>query len=155
MNGEQIATLILSDHAARRTFAGVFARDEIPKLPRDARRYPLSFVVNTERLHEDGEHWVAVYYTSPNGGEFFDSFGRSPVTLGFTRTRLPGISRWNKIKLQSARSGVCGQYCVYFIVTRARGQSSATNVFSPNRGFHWNTPERNDANVEKYCMNYS
>jgi hypothetical protein len=134
---------------ARRTLLGVFAKDNIPRLPSNPKKYPISFVINSERLHEPGEHWVAVYYKSPNNGEYFDSYGGSPPALGFTKARLPGIRRWNRIKLQSMHSGVCGHYCVLFVVSRARGAVNCNDVFSRRRGFHWSTPERNDAVVER------
>jgi hypothetical protein len=155
MNGERIASILTTDRAARRSFLGVFARDNIPKLPRHARRYPLSFVVNTDKLDESGEHWVAVYYTSPNVGEFFDSYGHAPSTLGFTRKMLPGITSWSTSKLQSVHSSVCGHHCVYFIAMRARGECSATSIFSRRHGFRREFPQRNDVIVRNFSENYS
>ena len=155
MNGEQISRALSADRAARRTFLGVFAKDNIPRLPRDPKKYPVSFVVNTDTLREPGEHWTAVYYTSPNVGEFLDSYGRAPHALGFTRKRLSGIKRWNKIKLQSVYSRVCGQYCVAFIALRARARASSAAVFTTSNGFHPNTPERNDAAVVKLLCSVS
>ena len=155
MNGEHIASALPTDRAARRTFRGVYAKDETPKLPRDKKKYPLSFIVNTDRLGEPGEHWVAAYYTSPNAGEFFDSYGRAPSTLGFTRKRLPGIVRVNKVKLQSLHSNVCGQYCIYFIAMRARGRRSAAEIFTSRSGFRRNVPEHNDVIVSKLAGNNS
>jgi hypothetical protein len=153
MNGESIASILAADRAAGRTFLGVFARDNIPNLPRHAKRYPLSLVVNTDKLDESGEHWVAAYYTSPNAGEFFDSYGHAPSALGFTRKMLPGIKCWNTSRLQSLHSSACGHYCVYFVAMRARGERGSAWIFSRRRGFREEFPQRNDAIVRHFFQN--
>jgi hypothetical protein len=122
-------------------------------LPANSKKYPISFVVSTDRLSESGEHWVAVYYTLPGRGEFFDSYGRAPHALGFTIKRLPGIRMWNKTKLQALQSSVYEQYCIYYIAHRARGLRSSSAIFTPKRGFHAGASGKNDIIVKTFCSN--
>lgn len=113
MNTLQIEQILSEDEFVSPLFRGVFARDRLPKFECGA------YVVNTDAAKKPGQHWVAVFATRRTV-EFFDSYGRKPSA---------GMIRWwkgrdwisNPIRLQSPLSAVCGQYCIYFLVHRARG----------------------------------
>ena len=62
-----------------------------------------------------GGHWVAAW-----NDEYFDSYGREPIKELKSRRRH---WIWNERVLQSPLSSVCGQYCVYYLLHRARGYS--------------------------------
>lgn len=120
MNSLQIHTILSRDPASVRYFAGVFPSDKIPTL----RNFPCAFVVNTDKHHEKGSHWLAIYIQDKKTIEFFDSYGLSPETYGEDIARFVqkySRMRWNKTTLQSVTSNVCGHYCIFFIVKRCQG----------------------------------
>ena len=118
MNTLQIDRILRGDRFVEPLFRGVYARDIIPPFE------PGAYVVNTDTSKEAGSHWIALYAT-PTRVEYFDSYGGDP---------LPILKRWakgkkwrsNPVPLQSPLSSVCGQYCIYYLLHRARGISLAT-----------------------------
>jgi hypothetical protein len=149
MNSEDICSVIRRRVSLRRKFIGVFAKNEVPRLPLAPSRYPVCFVINTDKRGEPGEHWVAVYYLSPANGEFFDSFGNSPLLLGFGKRSLPNITIWSKVRLQAFNSDVCGEYCIHYLAMRSRGYSSASSIFSALNGFTCSDYKHNDDVVRR------
>jgi hypothetical protein len=100
-------------------FTGVFAADMVP---RRASSYPTCFVVNTDPASKPGEHWVACYASSPKHVEFFDSYGMPPYA--YKNIQLPyKVTTHNTDSIQCIDSSACGQYCIYYLRERARGQS--------------------------------
>lgn len=65
-------------------------------------------------------------------GEFFDSYGNNPgyYDISFTNYLKKHAYEWdfNKRKLQSVWSDVCGQYCIFYLHHRAQGQSMSKIV---------------------------
>ena len=57
-------------------------------------------------------------------GEYFDSYG-TDVPLVFRNYLEKHTDKWkyNKRKLQSIWSDVCGDYCIFYLSHRARGYS--------------------------------
>jgi hypothetical protein len=43
---------------------------------------PSSYVVNTDRLGKQGQHWRALFFDNNGKCTFFDSFGHSPAFFG-------------------------------------------------------------------------
>lgn len=116
MNTDEIHE-ILKRYKGR--FLGVFPLDEIPDLTRFKTQKALIF--NEDPAGKPGTHWMALFLM-PRGGEptvqYFDSYGRPPVL------KFPGFKvRYNKFRLQSFFSIVCGQFCIYFVHQRLRGKS--------------------------------
>ena len=127
MNTAQITNALEQDPVTSKKFCGVFPSD---KLPQTIDRYPCGFVANTDLSSEPGTHWVAFYFPSEEKGEFFDSHGHAPEyyrkSFGdFLRSRAWDF---NRRKLQSAWSDVCGQYCIFYLSHRARGRSMSNIV---------------------------
>lgn len=132
MNGSQIKRILYTDAATKQCFIGVFPSDRIPHYNNT---YPAACVINTDSDGGPGEHWIALYITSPEEVEFFDSFGRSPYEAPFS----PNISNYirqfksvvrNYAQIQSSYSFVCGWYCVYFLLKRCR-QLRFYSILSP------------------------
>ena len=121
MNTAQIRHALEHDPITRKMFCGVFPSD---KLPQTLEKYPCGFVANTEPSGRPGTHWIAFYFPSEGEGEFFYSYGRSPNYYKEFKKFL-GKHSWdyNKRKLQSDWSDVCGQYCIFYLSHRARGVS--------------------------------
>ena len=103
----------------------VLAADQLPKSL--LRNYPFACIVNTDSSSKEGQHWVTYYFNLEGDGEFFDSLGKSPNAYNriFSTFLLQNASKsqYNDIKLQHESSDVCDQYCVYYLMFKARGYS--------------------------------
>ncbi len=111
----------LSSHDV--VFAGVFAADTVPNV----REYPTCFVVNTDPESKPGEHWVAIFASSHDDVEFFDSYGMS--VEDYPSIRLPfGVTIRNSVSLQAIDSFACGHFCIYYLCKRAQGKSLSSLV---------------------------
>ena len=124
MNTAQIAYALGHDPKTSKKFCGVFPSD---KLPRTIDRYPCGLVVNTDPSTKPGTHWLGIFLTSPQKGEWFDSYGKPPEFYGPVFTEFMNKHcdewEWNDRKLQSDWSVVCGHYCIFYVAHRARGYS--------------------------------
>ena len=120
MNTAQITHALEQDPVTSKKFCSVFPSD---KLPQTIDRYPCGFVANTDPSSGPGTHWVAFYFPSEEKGEFFDSYGHAPEYYRKSFGDFLKSRAWdfNRRKLQSAWSDVCGQYCIFYLSHRARG----------------------------------
>lgn len=103
------------------SFIGVYAADQIPKI---IDCYPVSLIANIDPISLPGQHWVAFYLRSQNDFEFFDSFAL-PISIytHLSHSLTGACTHYCTYPIQSMRSTLCGQYCIYFLLNRARGQS--------------------------------
>jgi len=107
----------------RPCFLDVYASDQLPSR---ISKYPACFVANIDPSTQAGSHWVAFYVVSPKELEFFDSYGHSPQ---YFKGPLADFSfkfkhvTYNSVPVQSNKTAVCGQYCVYYLICKCRGQS--------------------------------
>ena len=85
MNTAQVAYALEHDPKTSKKFCGVFPID---KLPQTIDRYPCGLIVNTDPSTKPGMHWVAVFLTSPQNGEWFDSYGKPPEFYGAVFTEF-------------------------------------------------------------------
>ena len=135
MNNNQIARVLEQDSFTSKKFCGVFPSD---RLPETIERYPCGFVANTDPSNQPGTHWVAFYFSTERKGEFFDSYGEAPdyYNISFKNYLDKHSYDWefNKRKLQSIWSDVCGHYCIFYLNHRARGYSmnKIVNMFGNN-----------------------
>ena len=148
MNTLQITYALKQDPITNKTFCGVFPSD---KLPRTIDKYPCGFVANTDPSNKPGTHWIAFYFPSEQKGEFFDSYGQPPDFYGDAFRTFLNSYEWtyNTRKLQSAWSDVCGQYCIFYLSHRARGQSmnKIVQLFTDNTML-------NNVNVSQFVKNH-
>ena len=143
MNTLQLKRALERDTFTKKIFGGVFAADELPKT---FDTFPYGFVANTDPSTEPGTHWVAFYFPSHDKGEFFDSYGYPPEHYGLESY---DIETWNKYKLQSSWSNVCGQYCIFYLYHKSRGYSMSkiVNLFTDSTSI-------NDCNVACYVKKH-
>ena len=150
MNTTQIARALEQDSNTSKKFCGVFPSD---KLPEAIDRYPCGFVANTDPSSQPGTHWVAFYFPSESRAEFFDSYGQPPDyykdSFGDFIDKHSHEWDFNKRKLQSIWSDVCGQYCIFYLSHRARGHSmnQIVQLFTANTVL-------NDAKVSKFVTQH-
>ena len=103
-------------------FIGVFPLDLLPNVT----QLPAALVVNTDKAHEPGEHWIAIYLKTNGKGQYFDSFGMPPFKeelIDFMELNCPKGWTHNKIMFQNILGITCGHYCVLFIKLRCRKYS--------------------------------
>jgi hypothetical protein len=120
MNTGQIYCALKTNPITRHQFCGVFASNQLPE---ELSLVPSCLVANTDPDSEPGEHWVAVYRNADGSTDYFDSYGRQPtgaIKSWLYRT-CGGSIRCNHKCLQSPLSSACGQYCVYFLLSKCRG----------------------------------
>ena len=148
MNTAQITHALEQDPVTSKKFCGVFPSD---KLPQTIDRYPCGFVANTDPSSGPGTHWVAFYFPSEEKGEFFDSYGHAPEYYRKSFGDFLKSRAWdfNRRKLQSAWSDVCGQYCIFYLSHRARGQSMSNIVHLFN-----NDTILNDTKVSQFVKSH-
>ena len=148
MNTAQITHALEQDPVTSKKFCGVFPSD---KLPQTINRYLCGFVANTDPSSEPGTHWVAFYFPSEEKGELFDSYGHAPEHYRKSFGDFLKSHTWdfNRRKLQSAWSDVCGQYCIFYLSHRARGQSMSNIVHLFN-----NDAILNDTKVSQFVKSH-
>jgi hypothetical protein len=144
MNTDQIRNALQANPITSPSFRGVFAADTIQTLD----PLPGSCVVNTDSSNEPGRHWIAVFQTSADIVEIFDSFGKDLSFYGIDFFKSQKVIRQTE-QLQSASSTVCGQYCLFFLLRRA-GCEKYTDII------HLFTQSKvsNDAMVCQYINHY-
>ena len=126
--------------ANSKTFLGTFSADKLPL--RTTHALPFSFIANTDPSHQPGTHWVGFFVTEEEV-EVFDSYGREMCPL-FKRFIGSEKHICNEKQVQQFGSSVCGQYCIYYIYQRERGQSM-TQILSK-----FKHPDQNDAYVRDW-----
>lgn len=123
MDTRQIMSALRGLRAAS---VGVYAADRIPR----NLSLPAAIVANTDTSDKEGSHWIAFYIDKNASAIFFDSYG-SPPSSPFHLERLKRNCvrfQWNKNKLQSIDSQVCGEYCIMFLYHMCSGVSLRTFV---------------------------
>lgn len=112
-------------------FIGVFAADTLPKPERLAMlaTAPYCAIVNTDPMRRPGEHWLALFFTSPFSFEFFDSYALPlQLYISISRVLLSGgaaeCTHSMPFAIQHPNSDFCGHYCVYFLKQRLSSQQS-------------------------------
>ncbi len=130
MNSVELTHVLQSDVLLTQMFQGVFPCDSIPQEP-----VPNScFVANVDPSSEGGSHWVC-FYNDSNKCYFFDSYGRTPLHHQYFRNYLEKTKyKYNTKRLQSEFSSCCGQYCIFYLMMRARGKRhrEVVDYFSDN-----------------------
>lgn len=118
MNSLNIQQNLSGDAYSSVHFCGVLARDQLPQIV----KWPSSYVINTDKSSEPGEHWLAFYYDKNGKCEFFDPLGFSPkyYNLEDFLKSSSKIYYYNTQQLQGLFSEYCGYYCTLFILIKSR-----------------------------------
>jgi hypothetical protein len=130
MNTAQIKSALQTHPITRPIFRGVFASDGLPTA---LASLPGAFVINTDPSNMPGMHWVAVFSDKEDEIEIFDSFGKDFSFYGLKPLSRRVIKQTEQ--LQSSDSTVCGQYCLFFLLRRASGETykQIIQLFTENK----------------------
>ena len=114
-------------------FQGVYPKDLLPS----AHIKPSIIVINLDKYYMPGSQWVALCFSNSGYAEYFESYGLPPYKLEITSYLQNHSISWtfNHPRLQGLTSNVCGHYCCFYALHRARGLSmtSLASMFSPAR----------------------
>lgn len=119
MNGYEIHAFMRNDPHTARHYIGTFAADTLPRYA----PHPSFLVMNNLPSYTPGEHWLAAVLDEHGHGQYFDSYGRSPVVKEHRDFMNRNCTRWNynETCLQSYGSDVCGHHCLMYLLHRAHG----------------------------------
>ena len=92
-------------------FVGVFASDEIHKVPSHT---PRCFIVNTHASSLPGQHWVCVSVKGDRAYYFDPLALQPPLRSVIASLSSLSIARSRKA-VQSPTALTCGHHCVYFL----------------------------------------
>lgn len=96
---------------------------------------PMYLISNLDPDTKPGSHWVAIYINSRGVGEYFDSFGRKPISYHeeFLKRNCKHYI-YNGVEIQNCLTSVCGMYSLVYIYCRFNGMSmhNFVNKFSNN-----------------------
>ena len=126
---------------------GVFPSDKLPVI----KTYPAGLISNTDPHDLPGTHWVAMYFPSPGISEFFDSYGFPPEVYGMEDYILRNVTMYNDLPLQGLTSDVCGDYCLFYLLHRARNKDLNTIASK----FRIHDSQWNDAQVAQFVHKHT
>lgn len=130
MNTYELLKVLKKDpNTARYSSCKVLSRDQFLNLELTS---PGLYIYNFDPISEPGSHWIAVHLNG-NVAEHFDSFGLPPLLDITTKIQNMGYNiKRNTMQVQGNDSAVCGQYCLAFLMLRARNISwnSVFKLFS-------------------------
>ena len=118
------------DNYKKEGFKGVYAIDEISKIPISNK---MGVILNLDKHNQPGSHWVALYIDTDGDQsvEYYDSFAEEPPESLMKDLKdliakiNPEVSlkfKVNKIKQQSEKSDSCGVLAMQFLIDRFNGK---------------------------------
>ena len=118
MHTQELWQVSLHDPILASVLRGVFPSDKLPVV----NKYPSALIANTDHHDQPGTHWAAMYFVTHDESEFFDSYGFPPETYNMDEylLRESTYRYFNDKPLQGLTSDVCGDYCLFYLLHRAR-----------------------------------
>lgn len=130
MNTNNITEALNSNNVTKAKFKGVFASNRLPK---SSVIKPSFYIANTDPSYKSGQHWVAFYFPKNKPAEFFCPAGEPPIKpfISFLNKNSETFI-YNKRRIQSESSILCGVYCCIFIYLRCKNLSfnNIINIFN-------------------------
>lgn len=120
MYDADIDAILMKNPATRLCFGGVYACDDLPLLATKP-----GYVINLDKKSESGSHWVCVYFNFvERHAYYFDSLGDKPTNAYIVRfiKRNSKTCEWNTIPVQHLCANTCGQWTIFFLDRRCRGE---------------------------------
>jgi hypothetical protein len=131
-------------------FQGVYSINNFPKINR---KYPCFYIVNTDVAGGKGEHWLVLFFISPNYLEIFDSLGQTPYSYNSYLTDFISANKTMKTvytnkRLQSLKSNVCGAHCLFYSYKKCQKKIS---LYTLMLRYYMNNTNFNDCNVLNFA----
>lgn len=136
MKDWQLAWVCLQHIPTNKSFGGVFACDKLPKI----QKQPIFFIVNADRSHQEGSHWMLIYILSSNIQIWYDPLGESLnkydiLLQNYMISNFPNY-RSTPNPTQHPHSRQCGQFCLHMADMLCHGykfeQVLSTLTFNPS-----------------------
>jgi len=135
---------------------GVLACDQLNLV----KKKKFAIIINTDDSTKPGLHWLSIFKESDNCEivEFFDSFS---LPVSFYNDKIGSfLSKFSRVRtstaqMQSTFSDVCGQFSVYFLVSRIHGIPYSVIVNSFSRSDLLKNDEKVKTFVEHNFMRHS
>ena len=127
LNNIQLDHLAKADAILKPYFYGTVACDRLPRRP--IKKEPRRYIVNTDPHDRPGRHWLALWTHSGHVCEVVDSYALPLECYETTEPLQDWLkSHWTYViyngqSLQSIYSKSCGDYALFYLKDRARGQS--------------------------------
>ena len=143
----QIDGILRNNEVTKKHFLGVFPEDGMPNYEKS-----ISFVTNTDSHVGPGKHWNAWWISDDGVIDFWDSFGRSPLSVFLPVTYHEYVKNrryhFNSKIVEGLFSKTCGHDCIYMIYCKSLGidLKFISNSFSNNLS-------RNDDFVVNFVYN--
>ena len=124
LNNVQLDFLARHDPRLEPHFYGTVPCDKLPRHPQKDRS--VGYIVNTDSHDRPGRHWIALWTTSENVCEIFDSYVLPLQVYETTQPLIDWINTYWKYvvrsskSLQSLYSHSCGDYALMYLRHRAR-----------------------------------
>lgn len=137
--------------ALSRYFLGVFPKNQIISIKR---RYPVCFIINTDKFLQPGSHWLAVFISKKEDIFLFDSFGIDPRSDPYLMNMLHSYGKKNlyfsNVQLQATTSLSCGLYSIYILYLMSLERFSFTQCIS---FFNLCNPSKNELLIKSLFKN--
>ena len=146
-------------------FLGCFSADNLPNNPPPNSNLIVNYSDSGDS--DGGSHWCAMINLNSDNGQptlFFDSYGGDTGFEDIVLQKETDFKRYmerhsrnsyahNNINIQSRDGTVCGQYCVYAIMTQSipslTGQKRSANPAWKDFTSPFNEPEDNDKLIKQ------
>lgn len=115
MNTKHLECAIKSNPCMRKLVRGVYASD---LLPENMYVYPSAYIFNTDTSEMPGQHWIVAMCTTVNECEFYDTFGRSPLSFNIYISNFVDKCIYNDIPVQKKYNATCGYHVLYYLLMK-------------------------------------
>ena len=118
----ELCTTEINRLVTHKKFLGAYPCNRIPETTPTP---PYAIILNTDKDDQPGSHWVAVFVSENNHGEYFDSFAFPPLKEEITSflAKQDICFCTSQVVIQHPASVACGHFAIGFILARLRGIS--------------------------------
>ena len=94
-------------------------------VPQNIVRKPAILIINSDNSWESGQHWFCIFIPENGPCNYFDPLGKSVKMYSQSLQSLM-LKQYinftsNQYRYQDFNSKSCGQFCLYFVISRAMG----------------------------------
>ena len=124
MNNFQINCVLSNCKYTKNLNYLVCAKDQ---LPNTIETKPAIIIMNNQDSNQEGQHWISIFIPEYGPCCYFDSLGRKPLyystKLHLLMLKMYEFYNCNEFSYQAINSTSCGKFCLYFVISMAKGLS--------------------------------